>query len=247
MKLKLIIILLLIVIPLHSQIVNIENDRIPNDTTLFTGYVKLYSNFFQYESRTFQLGNEFHIQYKKNNVLVLFITDLNVLKSGSELIQCYNDQHLRFNYNLNKYLTYESFLQTQYNYQLDINLRTDFGNGLRLRIKDKKFKVFYGLLIMYEYYVNNHQPCYQNGLLLDNYLSFNIKFNKNFKINNTVYYEPYIFNLNNYRILNNFTTSFNVSKCFALDESFNVLYYRYHPSNIGSFTSNQIFSLRYNF
>lgn len=170
MKLKIIYFLLLITIPLHSQIVNIENDRIPNDTNLFTGYVKLYSNFFQYQSRTFQLANEFHIQYKKNNVLMLFVTDFNILKSSGELIQCYNDQHLRFNYNLNKLFTFESFLQTQYNYQLYIIFRGDFGNGIRLRIKDKKFKVFIGVLIMYEQYLNNNESCYQNGFLLDNYI-----------------------------------------------------------------------------
>lgn len=78
-------------------------------------------------------------------------------------------------------------------------------------------------------------------------ISFNIQLNKKFKINNTTYYEPYIVNFSNYRILNNCSLSYNIIKNFYIDETFNTSFYRYHPSNIGDFTSNNIFSLRYNF
>jgi hypothetical protein len=249
MKIYRITLLLLFFTPsvMYSQIANIESNRIPNDTSLIIGYFKFNLNLIQNKIQTIQFANEFHIQYKKNNIILLFVNDMNIIKSGPVYSQSYNIQHLRFNYNLNKFIVYESFLQSQYNKVLDINLRTDFGNGLRFKLKDKNFKIYFGCLLMYEKYFNNIEVCYKNGFLLDEYLSLNIHFTENIKLINTIYYQPYINDFNNFRVLDNFTLNYKINSKFSFDGSFYFMYFKKHPSIIGDHTSNEMLSIKYNF
>jgi hypothetical protein len=232
---------------IYSQIANIESNRIYNDTTKWTGFLNFNLNFIQDDIKIIQFGNQFHIQYKKDNTILLFINDISIIKTADKTSHSYNIQHLRYNYKLSEHITYESFLQTQYNKVLDINLRSDFGNGLRFRLKNSKLKIYYGFLIMYERYFYNTESCYKNGFLYDNYLSFIFHINDRLKILNTIYYQPYVNDLKNFKILDNFSISYNITKTINLEESLYYLYFKYHPSNIGNYISNEMFSLKYNF
>ena len=232
---KLIIFLVSIAFNLHSQIVNIEGNRFYNDTNKVSGFLKANLFYSETKENVLTLNSSFHLQIKQDsNKLYLLIFDFNKINSGSTIISDYRILHARFNYKINKIITYELFSQILYNNYLEINARTDFGTGLRIKsISNESYKVYNGFLLMKENYFNSNL-IYKNCFRYDFYISFNLKIDKLIHLINTTYYQPMVNNISDYRILNEFTIDVKVFKHLSLENSLSNVFQSVSPKDISS-------------
>jgi hypothetical protein len=140
---------------LHGQqIIHIENKRLAAIDSGFTGNISIQANFIQNANNIFQNRNYIQIQYtqKKHSILSLSNQNLNIV--NRERIVNDGFQHLRYNYRYTNLVTYEAFLQFQYNKVILIDFRTIFGGGPRFTIVQNdstNMRLFVGTLYMYEY------------------------------------------------------------------------------------------------
>jgi hypothetical protein len=212
---KLFFILLLISCGVHAQVVNIEQERIKNDTTGITGTGQLSFQYLKEKSEVFNIGAGVHLQHKTNKGLVLFITDYVLSKADGANYANAGIQHLRYNYKINNWLAPEVFTQAQFNEILHLNFRWLLGTGPRFTVvKNKSIKIYTGLSYMYEYeeVVN---AVYHRDHRLSSYLSLSYKLGENASIVNTTYYQPLFSNATDYRISSQTDMKIQFAKHFA--------------------------------
>ncbi len=211
---KILIILLLSIIyqlNTYSQVVNIEKKRKENQNG-FTGVVNLGFDLVENAKHIIKFHNGFDIQYKKNAHALILLNELKIMKvDENDLI---NDgfQHLRYNYTFkdSSFLTYEAFVQHQYNTIKLIERRFLIGAGFRYRIiNEKPASVYLGTLCMYEY----EQRSNEERELLENaratsYISISWDILDNLYLRHISYYQPLLTYFKNYRIASE--TSLNI-------------------------------------
>jgi hypothetical protein len=98
-----------------QQIIHIENKRLAAVDSGFTGNISVQANFIQNVNNIFQNRNYIQLQYTQNKHSVLSLSNQNLSIVNKERIINDGYQHLRYNYKYNKLVTYEAFVQFQYN------------------------------------------------------------------------------------------------------------------------------------
>ena len=112
-----------------AQVINIESKRFLQDTNGFIGKADLNFNINQNISQVMSLGINIHSQYVHNRNRILAIGDLAFIKAGTQDFVNSGYQHLRYNYKLLNWLTWEAFIQAQYNRILLLDRRYLAGSG----------------------------------------------------------------------------------------------------------------------
>jgi hypothetical protein len=79
-----------------------------------------------------------HLQYQKDRSRFLLLNDINFVKAGPTNFVNAGFQHFRYNYKVKNRLTWEAFIQSQYNPILRLDLRLLAGTGPRLKIVKNK-------------------------------------------------------------------------------------------------------------
>jgi hypothetical protein len=129
----------LISFQLQAQIVNIEAKRVNlSDTTAVYGQLNLGFNLVENGNSIISINGGANIEFVKKKHWFLILTNYNFFQAGKEDFVNDGFLHFRYNYQLNKYLTYESFTQAQYNEKLNLRLRWLLGTGLRLTLLKKE-------------------------------------------------------------------------------------------------------------
>ena len=238
MKRILVLFLLMIFSTLsYGQLVNVENQRIQNDSIRTITIIDLQYNYQNNNSEELSLVNFSGThQYKTKNLKNYFLLLGNIdysLANGEELSNS-GLIHFRYNRKLNKKLRLEAFTQYQYNKILGVESRNLIGIGPRYKInKSEKNVLYIGGLLMQEFEKASDNTKTMSYQRLSNYLSLSIKNRaKTLELTAVVYYQPNINLWKDYRISSQTNLAFNITSRLQFVNSINYGYDSYAPSNV---------------
>lgn len=185
-----------------SQIINVESLRKVTDTSGWTGNTSLGFSLTKNTNTLIRLSNNIHLQYKMNNHLALFVNNLGFESSGGQSFVNNGSQHLRYNYKIYKNVTWEAFVQSQYNSIAKIKFRGLAGTGPRFRLLGlDKYRLYLGTLVMYEHEELNEETLIINrDWRASTYLSLSFFPTDNISFVSTTYYQPVLNQIQDYRI-----------------------------------------------
>lgn len=209
-----------------AQIVNIENQRIKGDENGFSGNFDLSLSIIQNTKSIFQLGNRNRLYYKKDKHSAMLLTDLLIVKSKNDDFANSGFQHLRYAYHSQRYnfLYLEGFQQAQYNRVQLINLRLLLGGGARMKILDKdSAAINLGTFMMAEHEEEVNGTINQI-IRYSLFLSFDFQFTKTFGVNCITYYQPGVFNTQDYRLSIETSMRIGITEKLAFKMSYNLIY-----------------------
>ena len=215
-----------------SQVINIEGKRFLNDTNGLVGRSDFNFNVNQNTQQALTLGINIHLQYKHNKHRILAISDLAIIKAANQDFQNTGYQHLRYSYKIQKIISWENFIQGQYNRVLLLDKRYLAGTGARFRlIKSKHFRLYAATMYMYEFQSQAFETIIQYNHRINSYLTLNFDFNK-FDYTSTTFYQPLINNFSNYRIATDNNIDISINHRFNFRVGLNLLYDVNQPPGI---------------
>ncbi|MEN9304162.1 MAG: hypothetical protein RL264_2591 [Bacteroidota bacterium] len=225
----------------YSQVVNIENSRIYDDTAGISG--RIFGSFSAINNKDLLISTAIRplIQYKTKMHYYLLIGDWTLSKSfantGNSTYSNAGMIHFRYAYRL-KFLApkspkspwkWESYTQIQYNQLLRQKMRYLFGTGLRLKVYEKgNTRSFAGLSAFYEReeFLDNS---YLTDVRLSAYWSWFLNLNNKWILTGTNYYQPRIDDFNDTRFMGQYNLQYrwksNIS--FRLDGN---IFYNSRPA-----------------
>lgn len=227
---------------LHSQIVNIEAKRLTRtDSSEWHGQINMGINLVENGNSIINLNGGINLEYIKNKHWFLSLSNFNFVQIAREDFINDGFQHFRYNYQINKRLTYEAFTQAQYNEKLNLRLRWLLGTGLRLSLLEKKKqKIFLGLSYMYEYNRESDPKMEFRDHRMSTYLSFDLKPFKNARLSNTTYYQPVWSNPADLRLSSQTALIIKLTEKLLFTTTFNITY----DSRVPESVTNTFYSLR---
>lgn len=209
-----------------AQIVNIESKRMQSDTTGWMGNAGTSFALIKNVQEVLSINANAHLQYKTSKNLYLLLTNYNLLRGNGKRLTNNMFYHLRFNRKLNNMLRWEVFTQWQQDVVSDIGLRILAGTGPRFKLHDHpKFKLYAATAAMYEHEKEKTEPVViHNDLRSSSYVSFTFEPNENLEIVSTTFYQPLFREISDFRIFNQLSLNFKVSRHFSITTSWNYLY-----------------------
>ena len=235
-----------------SQIVNIENRRIYDDTLGWSG--ALDGNFSVMQNKEMLINGGFRprVQYKTNRHYFLLLTDWFYSKAPNAVYANSGMLHLRYAWRLSSKMKgkkspwkWESYTQLQYNQLLDQRLRALTGTGLRLKaIDNAKWRVFLGSSIFFEHEELRTNSSQINGIRWSNYLSFFAVLSKEISLTSIVYAQPLVERFEDVRFMGQFTLAINVFKRTDLKFEFNHFYDAFPPNGVRNLIFNGAMGFR---
>lgn len=236
MKFIKIVLLILLSFNASAQVINIEGKRFLKDTNGFVGRADFNFNINQNINQVITLGFNTHLQYVYNKHRIMSISDLLFIKAANQDFVNAGYQHIRYNYKIKNRLTWEAFVQAQYNLALQLNKRYLAGTGPRIKvIKQPHLKIYTGTLYMYEYQVQNNDSINEFNNRLSAYVSFNIDYEK-IDFVSTTYYQPNLADFNDYRIANDSSFEIMVNKHLNFRTGINLLFDTQQPLRVPELT-----------
>lgn len=209
-------------------IVNVENSRIQSDTTGWKGAFGTSFSFAKNVQQVLNINATAHLQYKTVRNLYLFLANYNLLKGNKQQLTNNMFYHLRFNRQLSDLVRWEAFTQWQQNNITNIDLRALLGTGPRFKVTEsKKFRLYAGVLVMYEHEKDKNPREIHNDIRSDNYVTFTIKPNDVFDITSTTFYQPLFRKLSDYRVLNQISFNIKATKHLAITTNWDFSYDTY--------------------
>lgn len=220
----------------HAQIINIESKRFLNDTNGLVGNIGANFNINQNTRQVMTLGFNMHMQYQKNRYRILAISDLSFIKADGQDFVNAGYQHIRYNYKLVNRLTWEAFVQAQYNKVLLLDRRYLAGTGPRFKVvKTKNFRMYTACLYMYEYQAQNSDSIIQYNNRISAYITISVNLGKA-ELTSTTFYQPNLADFQNYRIANDSAFELGINHHLNFRVGFNLLYDTRQPPGIPALT-----------
>lgn len=240
--------LIFLILKAEAQIINTESLRMVTDTSGWSGSIGLNINLVKNTKNIFKIDNRIHLQYKTEKSLVLLMNDIDFVKYDGDNIISTSIQHLRYNHKIKPKISWEAFIQTQFNAISKIDMRFLVGTGPRFKLtSSEKYKIYLGTLMMYEFDRSTEDiPEINKDFRLSSYLSFSFYPSDNLSIVSTSYYQPQINEFNDYRISSESSIAFNIFKNVAFKSTFKIYYDEFPvidiPKTQYSFTNGLIYS-----
>ncbi len=219
-------IVLLVGFSVNAQIINTESLRMVTDTSGWSGSIGLNVGFAKNVKELLKIKNNIHVQYKEPKHLVLFMNKISFDRADDADFANKGVQHLRYNYRFHSRMSWEGFVQNQYNAISKIDYRRLVGTGFRYKFtKSEKYKAYLGSLAMYEYEKTTEDtPIYHKDWRNSTYLSFSFYFNKNISLISTTYYQPLFEDFKDYRVSHQSALAFKILKNLSFKTAFNFTY-----------------------
>ncbi len=253
---KIVILLLFLIFFLQfsvsAQVVNIENSRIYDDTSGWSGSVDVGFSIMDNKTRLYTLALKPKIQYKSKKHYYFLLSDFNYARGANEVFSNTGMLHFRYAYRLGKKEAtekspwkWESYLQIQYNELLDQRMRTLAGTGMRLKVTDHKgLRVFSGVSSFYEYEEIQSTRQIIQDIRSSNYISCYVHINSVASLSAVTYYQPLWNNFQDYRFMGQYQLNFSVFKRTDFKVEFNTFYDSRPPSNVRNWVFNSLFGVR---
>ena len=204
-----------------------------NDTNKWAGKIKIGGSYVKTSTELLTLFLNNHLQYENGKNMFLILTNYKVSKSASESFQNAGTQHFRYNYKINKKLTFEAFTQAQYNKLLNVNFRWLLGTGPRYTLLNNgKNKINIAALYMYQYEELTDPQLIHRDHRISSYISMNFKIANHVSFNNTTYFQPKLTEIGDFRVYSQFNLQFSISKSFAFSTAYRLYYDSKPPEGI---------------
>ena len=208
-----------------GQIVNMESQRYQTDTTGWAGTAGGNFALTNFGQKVFAVNANGHIQYKSKKSLYLFLGGYGFLKGDKQSFVDHGFLHFRYNYKLTKTVRLEAFMQVQQNVITKIQHRYLIGAGPRFKIMGaEKLRIYAGSLPMYEIEKEKDRPKALYDWRLSNYVSVTFVPNKQTELTTTTYYQPVLFDISDYRLLNQTSLKVKAGKKIAVRINWNYQY-----------------------
>jgi len=210
----------------QSQIINTESLRMVTDTSGWSGSIGLNVGFAKNVKELFKIKNKIHVQYKNPKHLILFMNNIGFDRADGADFVNKGAQHLRYNYRFHPKISWETFVQNQYNAISKIDYRRLAGTGFRYKLsKWEKYKAYIGSLAMYEHEKTTEVPVVTHkDWRNSSYLSFSFYFTKNISLVSTTYYQPLFEDFKDYRISHQSALALKILKNLSFKTAFNFTY-----------------------
>jgi len=200
-----------------SQILNVESLRKVTDTTGWSGSAAIDFTLQRSVNDFFIVANDIHVQYKLTKHLFLLKNQLRFVKIEGENFSNNGITHVRYNYKWKPKITWEAFVQGQYNKVSKIDLRLLIGTGPRFKLsKSENYKFYLGTLIMYEHEELADGSSTSRDFRGSTYFSFSMYPNNIFSFISTTYYQPLFSDIGDYRIASESSMGVKAFKNFIL-------------------------------
>ena len=231
----------------RAQIVNIENKRIYEDTSGWSGAVDAGFSFLKNKDFLYNLNAKSRVQYKTRKHYVFLLSDF-FYSGGKTVYANYGMGHLRYAWRIkNSGWKWESYTQLQYNRLLNQKLRALVGTGIRAKITGKeKVKSFIGTSVFYEYEEIQPNKEFNRDFRSSSYFSWFMDF-KQFDFTGTTYYQPLLKDFSDYRFSGQYSLAFLLLKNLRFRTELNVFYDSRPPTGVPSGTSAFLVGLGYDF
>ncbi|MCB0721125.1 MAG: DUF481 domain-containing protein [Ignavibacteriae bacterium] len=216
-----------------SQVVNIEARRLRTEKDGWAGEASADFFVLKEVSTVYAIEGKAQIQFKKDKSLFLFLSDLGFIKADDKDFQNSGFQHIRYNYKLtDTFLRWEVFTQAQFNKVRDIKLRLLAGTGPRFKLYDTdKMRFYIGTLYMYEYEERQSEPIIERENRISSYFSYTFNIGK-LLLFGTVYYQPEVTQLDDYRLVNQTDLEFKIFDEFKFVIKYRLLYDTFPPPSV---------------
>lgn len=167
-----------------------------------------------------------------------------ILSAGENAVLNSAFGHVRHNYKLNENLKTFAYYQLQFNEVLLLTKREILGGGLRYAIINKdSLGLDFGAGLMYENEFLNRTTLLLDEISETHYLrasficSFHLVLTKGMQINNVIYYQSYINDYTDYRLLNDFSLLFKINKHLNFNTTFTLRFDNKPPSSLKPYDS----------
>ena len=216
---------LLICFSVESQILNVESLRKVTDTSGWSGSANVNFSLKRNTNDFFTITSNIHVQYKMNKHLVLFKNQVNFQKIEDEKFDNDAISHLRYNYRFHNRISWEVFVQGQYNKVSKIDFRGLVGTGPRFKLTNsEKYKFYLGTLVMYEQEEISDGSEIQRNLRSSGYLSFILYPTETITVVSTTYYQPRLSELSDFRLSNQSSLVVDLFKDLAFTINYSFAY-----------------------
>jgi hypothetical protein len=208
-----------------GQIVNIESLRATQDSNGFNGVENFNIDYVRNTKELLTLTNNLSLQYKRERNVLMFLNTFDVSLANDEVLEQNGFFHLRYNYKVNSWLTYEALAQYQTNAPLRIKHRVLTGAGTRITLlKKDKNSIYVGTLILYEYDDEAENDIVHQDARLSAYISYNLQLDKRVEWSTVGYYQPRIDYWEDFRASLQGRLAIKLFKNFAFNSIINLAY-----------------------
>ncbi len=233
--------------------VNIEKFRKPMDGKSFSGFVNVegVNRTGNVDVTEVELESNIRFSYKSYYSFIILHGD-----QGWESGEQYSDEalvHFRQIFNTRSALQPELFLQADYNKKRLLDSRMLAGAGLRIRLAQKPIYAFwYGLAAMYELEklnldAKNSHPDETSVGRLSSYLTTMISLNESSQLNWTVYLQPQVKELSDYRLLSEMTFKTDITRYIGVTASYRIRFDSEPPDVVEELDTKLVLGLAFTF
>lgn len=220
---------------LNAQIVNIENKRIYDDTSGWSGSLDAGFAVTQNSPDILYSGNfRPRVQYKTRKNHFLVITDLNYTASNKTTYANSGMAHFRYARRIkNSPWKWEAYTQIQYNELLNQRVRYLIGTGPRWKFIDtNNVRFFAGTSTFWEYEELTEDGIIHDNMRWSNYLSWFIRTKTGFSFSGTTYYQPRWDRFSDFRFSGQYSIAQAITKRLDMRIEFNLYYDSAPPVNV---------------
>jgi hypothetical protein len=224
------IVLILLAGTARAQIVNIESARMQSDTVGWKGSAQVGFTFTQNTHKVLDFTSGAHLQYKTRKDLYLVLWNTELLQNGDASLINNSFLHLRYNHKFTPHMRWEWFTQMQNNAVTGIEFRFLAGTGPRFKLTEgRKFRSYLGIAAMYEYERDKAAlvgaPSIEHRDGRGNiYYSFSWKPEEGAEMISTLFLQPLLFDIADYRILEQLSFRVKPGKHFSVRFDLQYLY-----------------------
>ncbi|MFZ4785608.1 MAG: DUF481 domain-containing protein [Flavobacteriales bacterium] len=233
---------------LFGQVVNIEQARIHLDTTGWAGIAHANFQAQKYNNLLFSSSLRGSVQHRIDKRIWLYLVDGGF--SVADQVQFNNNAlaHVRYNYLLSDFLQWETFTQLQQNRLLGLDRRYLTGTGMRMIISETdRAKIYFGLMGMLELERAKPSPRTFAYGRTSTYLSFTWKEVGKWAVSSTMYFQPLMDNIKDYRFSGQHAFAFALNEQWSFRLEITHFYDSRPPQDFveGNFSST--FGIAYDF
>ncbi len=234
-----------------SQVVNIENRRIYDDTSGISGSIS--ASFSAMRNKDLLISSTIRplIQYKTPKHYYLLLGDWSYSKSSNNTYSNAGMLHFRYAYRIGflqkkqkNPWKWESYTQVQYNQLLRQKMRALLGTGLRWKMVDNKIvRVFIGTSVFYEHEILLNDAVNKN-FRSSTYLSWFFNWKGKWSFSGTNYFQPRLDLFNDNRFMGQYAITYKLRKNIGLRWDANVFYDSRPADNVINTVYNTTFGIQ---
>ena len=229
-----------------TQIVNIENKRLLDDTAGWSGSLDGSISAAQNDEPFYSAAFRPRVQYKTRKNYWFLLSDLSYTGSATKTYANSGMSHLRYARRIkNGPWKWESYAQVQYNELLNQKIRTLGGTGLRWKMIDtNSVRFFIGTSTFYEYEELQDEHVINRAFRWSSYLSWLINLKSGLYFTGVTYVQPNWADFHDVRYSGQYSFGMAVAKHVDIRFETSIYYDSRPPINVRKFVFSSSAGIR---